>query len=126
MINAVTGPIHAEDLGFTLMHEHIMVCAGGLYRSYPDLLGPNREERAIAALKEAKAAGIDTFVDATTFDLGPRPGSCCGASRRHPASTSSTSRAGGWTCRASSAMSRPSRWRVSSCATSRRAFAART
>ena len=73
MINAVTGPIHAEDLGFTLMHEHIMVCAGGLYRSYPDLLGPNREERAIAALKEAKATGIDTFVDATTFDLGRDP-----------------------------------------------------
>ena len=73
MINAVTGPIHAEDLGFTLMHEHILVCAGGLYRSYPDLLGPNREERAIAALREAKAAGIDTFVDATTFDLGRDP-----------------------------------------------------
>ena len=73
MINSVTGPIHAEDLGFTLMHEHVMVCGGGLYRSYPDLLGPNREERAIAALKEAKAAGIDTFVDATTFDLGREP-----------------------------------------------------
>ena len=73
MINSVNGPIHAEDLGFTLMHEHVMVCAGGLYRSYPDLLGQNREERAIAALKDAKAAGIDTFVDATTFDLGRDP-----------------------------------------------------
>ncbi len=73
MINSVNGPIHAGDLGFTLMHEHVMVCAGGLYRSYPDLLGQNREERAIAALKDAKAAGIDTFVDATTFDLGRDP-----------------------------------------------------
>ena len=73
MINSVNGSIHAEDLGFTLMHEHVMVCAGGLYRSYPDLLGQNREERAIAALKDAKAAGIDTFVDATTFDLGRDP-----------------------------------------------------
>ena len=73
MINSVTGPIDAEDLGFTLMHEHVMVSASGMYTSYPDLLGPNREERAIATLKKAKAAGIDTFVDATTFDLGRDP-----------------------------------------------------
>lgn len=73
MINSVTGPISEEDLGFTLMHEHVMVSASGMYRSYPDLLGPDREERAIERLKEAKAAGIDTFVDATTFDLGRDP-----------------------------------------------------
>ena len=73
MINTVTGPVSSEDLGFTLMHEHVMVSASGMYRSYPDLLGPNREERAVARLKEAKAAGIDTFVDATTFDLGRDP-----------------------------------------------------
>ena len=72
-INSVTGPIEADQLGFTLMHEHVMVSASGMYRSYPDLLGPNREQRAIDALKEAKAAGIDTFVDATTFDLGRDP-----------------------------------------------------
>ena len=73
MINTVTGPVAAKDLGFTLMHEHVMVSASGMYRSYPDLLGPNREERAVQRLKEAKAAGIDTFVDATTFDLGRDP-----------------------------------------------------
>jgi phosphotriesterase-related protein len=47
-----------------------MVAASGLYTSYPDLLGPEREARAIASLSKAKAAGIDTIVDATTFDLG--------------------------------------------------------
>ena len=72
-INSVTGPIAADQLGFTLMHEHVMVSASGMYKSYPDLLGPNREERAIATLKQAKAAGIDTFVDATTHDLGRDP-----------------------------------------------------
>ncbi len=72
-INSVLGPIQAEDLGFTLMHEHVMVCASGLLQSYPDLMGPNREQRAIASLKKAKAAGIDTMVDATTFDLGRSP-----------------------------------------------------
>ena len=73
MINTVTGSLAPEDLGFTLMHEHVMVSASGMYRSYPDLLGPDREERAVARLREAKAAGIDTFVDATTFDLGRDP-----------------------------------------------------
>ena len=72
-INSVLGPIETADLGFTLMHEHVMIAASGLYRSYPDLLGPNREERAIATLKRAKAAGIDSILDATTFDLGRDP-----------------------------------------------------
>ena len=72
-INSVLGPIDSSDLGFTLMHEHVMVAASGLSKSYPDLLGPNREERAIACLKKAKAKGINTLLDATTFDLGSDP-----------------------------------------------------
>ena len=72
-INSVLGPIDSSDLGFTLMHEHVMVAASGLSKSYPDLLGPNREERAIASLKKAKAKGINTLLDATTFDLGRDP-----------------------------------------------------
>lgn len=69
-VNTVLGPIAPAELGFTLMHEHVVVCASGLYESYPDLLGPDREARAVACLQRAKAAGIDTIVDATTFDLG--------------------------------------------------------
>ncbi len=69
-VNTVLGPIETDELGFTLMHEHVMVSASGLYESYPDLLGQEREERAIQTLKNAKAEGIDTIVDATTFDLG--------------------------------------------------------
>ena len=42
-INSVLGPIDSSDLGFTLMHEHVMVAASGLSKSYPDWLGPNRE-----------------------------------------------------------------------------------
>jgi phosphotriesterase-related protein len=72
-INSVLGPIDSSDLGFTLMHEHVMVAASGLSKSYPGLLGPNREARAIACLKKAKAAGINTLLDATTFDLGRDP-----------------------------------------------------
>jgi phosphotriesterase-related protein len=69
-INTVLGTIKPDELGFTLMHEHVMISASGLYDSYPDLLGQKREERAIASLRKAKEAGIDTIVDATTFDLG--------------------------------------------------------
>jgi phosphotriesterase-related protein len=69
-INTVLGPVSPDDLGFTLMHEHVMVSASGLYTSYPDLLGPDREQTAIDCLKRAKAGGVDTIVDATTFDLG--------------------------------------------------------
>jgi len=69
-INTVLGPVAPEALGFTLIHEHVLVAASGLYQSYPDLLGRGPEARAIESLKRAKAAGIDTIVDATTFDLG--------------------------------------------------------
>lgn len=69
-INTVLGTISPDDLGFTLMHEHVQISASGLWSSYPDLLGSDREARAIGKLKEAKEHGIDTMVDATTFDLG--------------------------------------------------------
>ena len=72
-INSVLGPISSDDLGFTLMHEHVMVAGPALYRWHPELLGPDPEETAIAALRRAKAQGIDTMVDATTFDLGREP-----------------------------------------------------
>jgi len=69
-MNSVLGPIGPDQLGFTLMHEHVMVAASGLYQAYPDLLGQGPEAKGIEALKKAKAAGIDTIVDCTTFDLG--------------------------------------------------------
>ncbi len=72
-VMGVLGPIAGRDLGFTLMHEHVMVCAGGLFDAYPDLLGSDRETRAVAALQRAKAEGVDSIVDATTFDLGRKP-----------------------------------------------------
>ena len=46
-INSVTGPIDSADLGFTLMHEHVLVAASGFTRSYPELLGPNYEQRPL-------------------------------------------------------------------------------
>jgi phosphotriesterase-related protein len=70
VINSVLGPIHATDLGFTLMHEHIMNAPAGVSRDYPELIGGNLVERVVNDLKRAKEGGVDTIVDATTFDLG--------------------------------------------------------
>ncbi len=72
-VTTVLGPISTDDMGFTLMHEHVQISASGMFRSYPDLLGPDREARAIESLRSAKADGVDTMVDATTFDLGRDP-----------------------------------------------------
>lgn len=70
VINSVLGPIDSSELGFTLMHEHILVAAAGVYRDYPELLGGNLMERAVEDLKRARAGGVDTILDATTLDLG--------------------------------------------------------
>jgi phosphotriesterase-related protein len=69
-INSVLGPMNTEDLGFTLMHEHLLCAFPGAFREYPDLLVPNALDHVVARLKEAKAGGVDTVVDMTTLDLG--------------------------------------------------------
>ena len=69
-VNSVCGPIDTANLGFTLAHEHILVDQMGFFRDYPELFGDNVFERIVNDLKEAKKAGIDTVVDATTVDLG--------------------------------------------------------
>jgi len=68
-INSVLGPLDTADLGFTLMHEHILVGTAGVYRDYPELLGAAPMKRVVAALTRAKEGGVDTIVDATTLDL---------------------------------------------------------
>jgi len=81
-INSVLGPLDTASLGFTLMHEHIMVASAGISRDYPELLGANLMERVVDDLKKAKEGGVDTIVDATTLDLGRDVGLLAEASRR--------------------------------------------
>ncbi|MBN1381167.1 MAG: hypothetical protein JXA41_05790 [Deltaproteobacteria bacterium] len=69
-INSVCGPLDTNDLGFTLMHEHIMVGAAGAYEDFPEFFGPKPMARVVEGLKKAKEGGVDTIVDATTLDLG--------------------------------------------------------
>lgn len=69
-INTVLGPLDTADLGFTLMHEHVLVAPPATLKDYPELLGPHPLERAVESLKAAKAGGVETIVDLTTLDLG--------------------------------------------------------
>lgn len=68
-INSVLGPIDSADLGFTLMHEHIISTYSGLYQNYPQLISDNPLERGVAAFEKAKASGVTTILDATVVDL---------------------------------------------------------
>ncbi len=69
-VNTVLGPKNTEDLGFTLMHEHLLCAFPNAYREYPGLLVPNTLEYVVTRLKQAKAEGVNTVVDMTTLDLG--------------------------------------------------------
>ncbi|MFC2005527.1 hypothetical protein ACFLVG_01005, partial [Chloroflexota bacterium] len=69
-INSVLGPLDTTDLGFTLMHEHIMTSSAGISHNYPELLGTGFMDCITTGLAQAKEGGIDTVVDATTLDLG--------------------------------------------------------
>ena len=71
-INTVLGPINADDLGVTLVHEHVVTASAGIWQTYPQLLGnlDQLTEAAIAALVEARDGGVRTIVDLTTMDLG--------------------------------------------------------
>jgi phosphotriesterase-related protein len=70
VINSVLGPLDTRDLGFTLMHEHIMFSSAGIPQNYPDLFGNEFMDRIVNGLTQAKEEGINTIVDATTLDGG--------------------------------------------------------
>lgn len=74
-IQSVTGPVDEAALGSVLAHEHVAAASPGIIRSWPALYGGHDAlvRRGVRALIEAKAAGIDTIVDCTTFDLGRDP-----------------------------------------------------
>ncbi len=72
-LNGVLGPIRTEDLGYTLIHEHVVTCCdwslrmtlGSLYFEEEAMM-----EMALKQLKKAKSTGISTIVDGTPLNLG--------------------------------------------------------
>jgi len=71
MVNTVAGPVDISELGFTLMHEHVLVKSPGVAENFPSVWDREAEmERAAAKLRDAAARGVKTIVDCTTVDLG--------------------------------------------------------
>ena len=77
-INTVLGPIETEQLGRTLMHEHIFVLSSGVEK-WPEGRGLDaceewneemRTAEAVQKLRELKGAGIDSLLDVTVIGLG--------------------------------------------------------
>ena len=71
-INTVTGTMTAEQLGTTLMHEHLLIGWAGWEL---DCAAPKFERRtafknAIDRLKELKDLGLQSFVDPCPMDIG--------------------------------------------------------
>ncbi|MGC8659711.1 MAG: phosphotriesterase family protein [Desulfomonilaceae bacterium] len=71
-INTVTGPISPEDLGITLVHEH-------MFFGYPGWEGDQTiapfdrktiVDNAVSTLKHLKSFGLRTVIDATPSDTG--------------------------------------------------------
>jgi phosphotriesterase-related protein len=72
MVHTVTGPVGAEDLGRTLVHEHLTVGYGGWEADslHP---GPTAAERfaiCVDRIRELQALGYRTLVDPCPNDLG--------------------------------------------------------
>lgn len=70
-VQSVTGPLDTDEMGFVLMHEHVLVRDHNVVVNYPHLIDRAREiEDAVARLQGLVDRGISTIVDLTTVDLG--------------------------------------------------------
>ena len=71
VVNTIAGPLDATELGFTLMHEHVLVKSPGVAENFPSVWDREAEiENAAAKLRDVAARGVKTIVDCTTADLG--------------------------------------------------------
>ncbi|MBI9082314.1 MAG: phosphotriesterase-related protein [Desulfobacterales bacterium] len=75
VVNTVTGPVSPDDLGVTLMHEHILYGYPGWEgdQSIAPFDGPAMVKNSVAVLEMLKSLGLKTYVDATALDGGRCP-----------------------------------------------------
>ncbi len=67
-INTVSGPLDTSKLGFTLMHEHIIVQSPGVKENFPIFDRDAEAESAAQRLKDVQGRGVSTIVDLTVSD----------------------------------------------------------
>ena len=73
-IDTVSGPIPADRLGVTLMHEHVLVDFIGAGQVSPSRYDPDQVFTAVLPhLRQARALGCATLVDCTPAYLGRDP-----------------------------------------------------
>jgi phosphotriesterase-related protein len=71
MVPTVTGEVRSDQLGMTLMHEHIFILAPEVEQNYPqDWHADERVDDAVRKLRAAKNKGVDSIVDLTVLGLG--------------------------------------------------------
>ena len=70
-VNTARGPIDSADLGFTLMHEHVIILSEGVVEAWPSLFDEEqRTNDAVRRLNELYDTGVKTIVDLTVMGLG--------------------------------------------------------
>lgn len=70
-INTVLGPINADEMGVTLMHEHIINVEWNFAHAFPGFYDRERVvEMFCEEMETLKPYGVKTFVDPTPITLG--------------------------------------------------------
>jgi phosphotriesterase-related protein len=71
-VETVRGPVAAEELGLTYMHEHIFTMSTEMQVNYPGEWGDEeaRVADAVEKLRALAASGVSTIVDPTVVGLG--------------------------------------------------------
>src|SRR5262245_20064876 len=74
VIDTVAGPIPADALGVTLMHEHVLVDFVGADQVNPSRYDPDQVFHAVLPhLRQARMLGCATLVECTPAYLGRDP-----------------------------------------------------
>jgi phosphotriesterase-related protein len=70
-VETTAGPVDSEDLGLTLIHEHVRVRAESVGVQWPHLVdGEEDFRRAVEWVRAAQEHGVKTIVDPAVMDLG--------------------------------------------------------
>ncbi len=70
-VQGVLGPIETDALGFTLMHEHVMIANWSMRQSFTDWVDTDQVvAHASQELVKAKEAGVRTVCDLTPINIG--------------------------------------------------------